>query len=291
MPVEKNADSALDDVFSSGRDRGTDSAVPEPEAAPPPKAEAPPADDKAKAEPPAKDDAEEGSSKQYRDPETGRFVPLTELKSERAKRQEFEKRATEAEQRALRAEAAAEEARRYWQSQQQQFQPPPQQQPPKQLPDPWTDPEGYTAAKLQEVEAKFARQEFANRVAMSERLVRQQHQDFDQVVEVFGKAASQNQYLLQQMTQHAFPAEYAYNMGKRIMLADRIGNDPDSYEKKIREEERQKTIAELKAGPAQTQRFPGTLADAPAAGAQGRVLTDEAMLGDIFTSDRRAKKR
>ena len=291
MTALKDADSALDDVFASGRDRGADSAAPEPEAAPPPKAEAPPIDDKAKAEPPAKDDAEEGSSKQFRDPETGRFVPLTELKTERAKRQEFEKRATELEQRALRAEAAAEEARRYWQTQQQQIPQPQQQQPPKQIPDPWTDPEGYTAAKLQEVEQKFARQEFQSRVVLSERLMRQQHQDFDQVVEVFGQAANRNPYLLQQMTQSPLPAEYAYQMGKRLQLADRIGSDPDSYEKKIREEERQKVLAELKAPPAQQQRFPGTLADAPAAGAQGRMLTDDAMLNDVFSSDRRARKR
>jgi hypothetical protein len=287
----KRADEALDDVFASGRDRGADSAASEPEVLKDTaKAEAPPIDDKAKAELPP--DAEEGSSKQYRDPETGRFVPLTELKSERAKRQEFEKRATEAEQRALRAEAQAEEARRFWQSQQQQqIQQPQQQQPPKQLPDPWTDPEGYTKAMLQEVEQKFARQEFQNRVAMSERFMRSQHPDFDQVVEVFGKAAQSNRYLLDQMTQHAMPAEYAYQMGKRLLLADRIGNDPDSYEKRIREEERQKTIAELKAGPAQTQRFPGTLADAPASGSQGKMLTDEAMLGDVFSSDRRVKRR
>lgn len=284
----KDATSALDDVFASGRDRGTDSAVPEPSAAAP-QTEAP-VDDKAKAE--AATDAEDGSSKQYRDPETGRFVPLTELKSERSKRQEFEKRATEAEQRALRAEAQAEEARRYWQSQQsQQFQPPAQQQPAKPLPDPWTDPEGYTAAKLQEVEERFAKQEFANRVAISERMMKSQYQDFDQVVDVFGKAAQRNPYLVQEMVKSALPAEYAYQMGKRLLLADRIGGDPDSYEKKIREEERSKVLAELKAGPAQQQRFPGTLADAPSAGAQGRMLTDDAMLNDVFSSDRRMKKR
>ena len=96
---EKDGDSAvLDDVFASGRDRGADSAAPEPEA---PAAEAAPPEAPKEPEQAKPDAKAEDSSKQYRDPETGRFVPLTELRSEREKRQEAQKLREEAERAAM----------------------------------------------------------------------------------------------------------------------------------------------------------------------------------------------
>jgi hypothetical protein len=79
----------------------------------------------------------------------------------------------------------------------------------------------------------------------------------------------------------------------------RVGDDVDAYEKRIREEERQKTIEDLKAGrvsvmpgqtPQQPQRFPGSLIDATASGPQGaQPVSDEAMMASVFSSDRKRR--
>ena len=138
---------------------------------------------------------------------------------------------------------------------------------------------------------QMAQQLFETRVYATQEVMRSIKPDYDQAEEAFAKAAQQNQTLTRQMMSHPNPAKFAYEQGKRIMALQRIGDDFDGYEKRIRDEERQKVIAELKKGPAQPQRFPGTLADGTASGAQGAILTDEAMMADVFSSQRRSRAR
>lgn len=281
MPIDKDADEALDSVFASDRDRGADSAAPEKEVSPPPES-------KADAEAP-KDEpklaAEEDSSKRYRDPDTGRFVPLTELKSEREKRQEEARLRAEAERRAIALEAQLEESRRYWNSQQQTKQPAQQEMP--EEPDPFTQPAEYR----QFHDALRRKELFETRVLLSEEVMRSRYQDYSQAEEAFRIAASQDPDLAKRLVAHPIPAKFAYETGKRILSMQRVGPDPEAFEKKIREEERQKVLAELKAGPKSPQRFPGTLADSMSASEQGSGQSDEAMLGDVFSSSRRMKAR
>jgi len=281
MPIDKDADEALDSVFASDRDRGADSAAPEKEAPPP-------LEPKQEAETPKEDQqpTEGDSSKQYRDPETGRFVPLTELKTEREKRQEEARLRAEAERRAVALEAQLEEARRYWANQQQTTSAQQKQAAPEP-PDPYVDPEGY----FRFMEAQRQEREFHTRVHLSEELMRSRHSDYDAAEEAFRRVAVNDPSLVRQLASHPVPAKFAYEVGKRILANNRIGPDPDAFEKRIREEERQKVIAELKAGPKTTQRFPGTLADSMAASEQGSAQSDEAMLGDVFSSTRRVRKR
>lgn len=274
-------DGALDDVFATSRDRGADSAAPASEEPVAPKAEPEPKGE----EPAAKAKADEDEPKQYRDPETGRFVPLTELKTERAKRQEEARLRSEWEMRAARAEAALEEARRFQVPRQHQ-QPQPQY---VAEPDPVLDPAGWAQHMQAQMRAEIQQRDFQSRVFASEEIMRSRHADYADVEKVFMAAAQRDPGLVQQMMAHPLPAKYAYEAGKAILAMQRIGTDPDSYERRIRDEERAKVMEELKKGPPQQQRFPGTLADAPASGAQGRVLTDAAMLGDIFSSDRRRR--
>lgn len=301
MTVDKDAasDAALvDEIFASDRDRGADSAAPEPSVTPPPevKAEAP-AKVETKTEKVDERDDDDGSSKQYRDPETGRFVPLTELKTERTKRQEEARLRTEAETRAARAEAALEEARRLWtlqQQPQQHFQSQPQQ--PEPTPDDfWQDPNRFLTQQLQaqeqRIRAQIAQERVLERIEETREQMIAAHKDFEEMETAFVEAAQNAPHLLQAMARSRNPAKFAYDTAKRLRFLSDVGQEPEAYVNRVREEERKKVLEELKLGPQQTQRFPGTLSDAPAAGVQGRVLSDAAIADEIFASDRRRRAR
>lgn len=280
MSVEKDVitdDAIVDNVFASDRDRGADVAAPEPQAKEPVETEPEVKADEAEIK------SEDGSSKQYRDPETGRFVPLTELKTERQKRQEEARLRAEAEQRAIAAEARAEEARRYaerfyqqqHQQQQQNYQPP-------QPPDPFVEPEQYQRYVVGQAQLASLNE----RLNISQMMAEEKFGA--EVVEKALQAAAQAG-----VAQHFVQARHPYadlvTWFNRQEAIHRIG-DPTSFETRIREEERQKVLAELKkGGSASPQKFPGTLADASAAGQQGRLLTDEAIVDSLFASDRRRR--
>lgn len=277
MAVDKDED-LMSDVFASDRDRGADHAAPETEA----KVELSP-ESVEKTETKGHADAEDkDSSKQYRDPENGRFVPLTELKSEREKRQEAQRMRDEAEKRVAEYERRFQDLERRFQT--AQYPQPQQQMQRVQPPDPFTDPEAYQQFVVEQ----------AQTVALSERLNTSQMLAEEkygaQVVEEALQAALRagvNHHFIK--ARNPFAELVAWH--KRNQGMQRIGDDVEGFEKRIREEERQKVLAELKQGnKGQPQRFPGTLADATASGGQGAILTDEAMMADVFSSERRARR-
>lgn len=277
MAGKDDESAVLDDVFASNRDRGADSAAPEPEV----KAETEPQKaDKADAEQVAEAETKD-PFKQYRDPESGRLVPLHELKSERTKRQEEARLREEAERRAQQYERDLQELR-------SQFAQMRQPQQPQQPPPDWMVEPDRAAAMLQH---QVQQQILETKVFLSQETMRALKPDYDQAEEAFAKAAHQNPALAQQMFRSPNPAKFAYEQGKRIMAMQRIGDDPDAYEKRIREETRKQVLEELKKPPAQPQRFPGTLADGTASGSQGAILTDEAVMADVFGSNRRSRMR
>lgn len=279
MVGRSDDENVLDDVFASGRDRGADSAAPEQKAEP---VEAP------KAEEPEAPKAEEADSspKRYRDPETGKFVPLHELRTERQKRQELEARTAELQKQL--------EAREAWYQDLisktiQQPKQAPQQVAPQPAPDPMLDPEGFARWQGDQ----FFRAQLNDRLNLSEEMARDKFGDqvVDSALQAAQKAGVADKFL---HTKH--PYKELVNWHKQQTALARIGNDPDAYEKSLREKMRAELLEELKAGrvtatgqPAQQPRYAGTLADATASGAQGAHLSDEAMLGSIFDSGRRRK--
>lgn len=279
MTADKNADDGvLDDVFANDRDRGADSAAPEskPEVTTEPEAKA--------ADPDQPELESKDPFKQYRDPESGRLVPLHELKSERTKRQEEARLREEAERRADQYRRDLEEVQRSIQAAQRQHQQQHQQPPP----DVWSDPEGALRYQAQALQQQFAQQRYQDRVATSDALLRPQLKDYDATVNLAIERNGRDPQFMQALYSHPMPGQFAYDAGKRIRMLETIGDDLEGYEAKVRE----KVLAELKQGNrGQPQRFPGTLADATASGAQGAILTDEAMMGDVFGSDRRSRKR
>jgi hypothetical protein len=287
-------DGALDSVFASDRDRGGKAAPPEPS----PRSESVPES----AEKPAGTEAEsEGDDpskrdpfQKYRDPETGRMVPLNELKSEREKRQEASRKFEEADKRAKDLEAKYSELeRRLAAAQRPQFQQQPiQQQPQRQRPDPWQDPEGALAFEREQILSTAHSQVFETRLAVSEELMASKP-DYATMKELFVETARNNPALTQQMIQHPLPAKFAYEMGKKLSAEREVGSDLEAFKAKIREEARQQVLEELKAGTTvnpQPQKFPGTLADAtPSGGDQGPHLSREAVMSSVFDTNRRRK--
>lgn len=215
------------------------------------------------------------------DPRSGHMVPVSELTGTRTKLQgriaELERLHLEAEARAKALEQVAMQSR---------HQPQPQVQQEVEEPDPYTDPQGWAQHQRNQVQ-EMIRQ---NRAAMSRRFAVAQY------------GAEAVQAALASVPNHVANGFYANSADpfgdlmewhKEQQVRKEVGTDLDGFKKRIEDEVRQKVLAELKAGGANGQpqpRFPGSLANATATGAQGAVLTDEAMMGDVFSSSRDRRK-
>lgn len=189
--------------------------------------------------------------------DTTRHVPLEALEAERKGRQDWKEKA-------IRAEAELEQFR----NQQRQAQ---QQQP--------QDP-------VQTLQTLIVNERFN----ISEDLVRQTHQDVDEVVGVFMEAAKQNPALAAQMHAHRSPWKFAYDEGKRLKFASEIGNDPEAYRKKVRAEIEAELRGQTGSQPSSSpqsqqpaaQPLPQSLAGARSAGARGNTFTGPTPMESIF---------
>jgi hypothetical protein len=179
---------------------------------------------------------------------TEKLVPLKAVEDERRKRQELEKRIAEFEAK---------------------FAQKPQE--PVQAPDWDLDPRSAAA----HLAAEMQRRTFTMAVEMSERVLKQQHPDYEEVRNVFAEAAKADPRLAMELVNHPFPAEFAYEQGKRLRMLQEIGDDPESYKARLREE----LMAELRSqgaapaqppAPRQSAPVPKSLARAPSATAQTR---------------------
>jgi hypothetical protein len=281
MTVERSADEAiLENVFSSSRDRGADTAAPvvEEVAAPVESQDPPP---EAATDPKTEAPADDTKPKGYRDPSTGRFVPLGELQTEREKRQEE-----------ARLRKAAEENAAQYQRQIQEMQAAMQarQNPPPPPPDPLLDPEGAFAHMQQQLQ----RQLINHTVNTSERMARRTHGNevVNEALKAAYEAGIANKF---QYTDEPF--EDLLRWHKRMKGLQRVGDDVDGFEKQIREQERQKVIEELRTGKVALNgqgqpppRLPGSLVDATSSGPQGaQSISDEDIARSVFGSGRRRK--
>lgn len=137
---------------------------------------------------------------------------------------------------------------------QQQFQPP----------DPFVDPEGYSAYR----DALHEEQLYRTRVDVSTEVMKEKHADYDEVVDVFVSAAKAEPVLWQRLRQHPFPARFAYEQGKRMKFIAEVGDDPTSYEQKIIEKflaSQGQAPAGQQVAPRPTAPLPKSLASAPSA--------------------------
>lgn len=280
-------DGVLNDVFSSGRDRGADPAAsvePMPEIKTEPPAQAEP-------EPP-KVEGDDSKPKGYRDPDTGRFVPLGELTSEREKRQEAQKSRDEEARLRVDAESRAEKYQQMIQDMQRRAEA--AQNPPPPPPDPFVDPEGA----LTHVQQTFQMQLRSQAMNFSEDRARDKFGDavVDAAREAAIKAGVVQHFANTQRPERAYQDLVGWH--KKYQAMQEVGDDPAAYRSKLEAEIRQKVLTELQTGqatapgaPPQAQpRFPTSLIDATATGPQGaQPVSSGAVMDGIFDSSRKRK--
>lgn len=148
-------------------------------------------------------------------------VPLAALKAERAKRQEYEAKLREYEQRQ-------------------------QQTPP---PNFYEAPQQYIEAVLSQHEQQ-TNQRLLNAL---EAQAREVYSDYDAMVGVVQERAAENPVIVQQLLSAANPAMAAYKLGKQLAEMEAM-KDPDAYRKQIEAEVRAKLQAEMDAKEAARQK-------------------------------------
>lgn len=186
-------------------------------------------------------------------------VPREALQDERRKRQEVEKRLREIESRMQQA------------------------QQPQEQPNWYADPEQAARHMHMAIE----RSNFETKVALSEAILMERHQDYEQMRDLFADAAQQQPHLAAQLIKSPNPAKFAYETGKKIALEREIGDNPDSYRQKIEAEILKKYGIDQNNGgapsqaPAQTRKpaapVPRSLAmepSAPARAPNGRYVSN-----------------
>lgn len=178
-----------------------------------------------------------------RDPETGRFIPISALLDEREKRQKIE-RELEALKRL-----------------------PPE---PEYVP---TDPSEIIQYAL----AEQQRIAFNERLNTSELMARQAHGE-DVVTEAqqaFLSAVQQNPMLQQQLQVQIHPYDFVVKWHKQHKLMSEIGQDPEAWRKAEAEKIRQQVLAELQGQGVQpapsSQQPPPSVVGRPAAAKAGSV--------------------
>jgi len=199
----------LDDLLSDTQaPEATPAAQPEPVVtAPEPKGE--------RAAPPA--------ASQEKDDDRA-VVPRAALEDERRKRQEYERKVREYEDWYQRQVAA--------------------QQQPKQpeMPDPYVDPnaafqwqQDQMKREMQAHAQRYEQELFNTRLFLSEARAKEKFSDYDDTIAVFIEVAQNNPNLANAVRAHPTPALQAYEIGRKARLYRDIGDDPEAYERKLRE--------------------------------------------------------
>jgi hypothetical protein len=201
------------------------------------------------AEKPAAPEPEPQGDGRARDPETGRFVPISALLDERDKRQAETRKREELEQ----------QLQRYQQPQQ-----------PEQVP---TDPSGIIQYAL----AEQQRIAFNERLNTSELMARQAHGEdiVSEAQQAFLAAVGQNPMLQQQLQGQIHPYDFVVKWHRQHKLMSEIGQDPEAWRKSEAEKIRAQVLAELQGqgvSPApSSQQPPPSVVGRPAAARAGSV--------------------
>jgi len=122
-----------------------------------------------------------------------------------------------------------------------------QEAPPKKVPDPVTDPHAFTNHVSSETDIKILRL----KIEQSQEMMRDLHDDYDESEKVFISLISDedgnitDRKLLDQFNASVSPAKFAYNKVKEHKKF--LERTSDDYEKKIRDDERKRLLAELES--------------------------------------------
>ena len=188
-----------------------------------------------------------------RDPETGRFIPLTVLLDERDKRRDQNREMEELKQKLQKYEQPSDQ--------------------PHEMP---TDPREM----VQTLVAEQQRMAFDERLNVSEMLARQTFGDdiVTAAQQAYRVAKQANPALQQALQEQLHPYKYVVEWHKQQKLLSEIGTDPEAWRKAETEKIRAAVLAELQGGgvppPAQSsQQPPPSVVGRPAAAKTGTVPT------------------
>ena len=154
----------------------------------------------------------------------------------------------------------------------------------EERPDFFADPD----AAIDGLEARMDRKLNEARLNWSETAAREQHTDFDEKISVFTKMANENPNLWMKMNSQANPAEWAYKQASNEVRFKDIG-DIDSFEERIRAEERAKVLTEqsdnIESEIAKRAALPGSLSTQRATGGNSEPPVGDDNLDDVIGVD------
>lgn len=267
--IDGQPDDVLNDVFDSGRDRGGES-VPSEDQGRPRDEQGRFAPTQEAAPEPTPEPIEPSPDVEQPEPLNGELIPRGAVIAERKKLQA----------RIAQIEQEAQSREQQYQQQLRQLQQPQQ---PQETPDIFEDPEGAIAARLSPMQQMME----SNRLDFSEDRARDKYGD--QIVDQAFEAA-QRAGIAGQFASRRHPYGDLVQWFQREQTLSEVGTDPKAYREKLAAEIRAEVLKELKAGTAQgaqPPRFPTSLADQTnAGGQQGATLTADAIMNDVFNTNR-----
>lgn len=184
-------------------------------------------------------------------------VPLSALEAERKQRQDWKEKAIRLEEQLKAAQA----------------------------------PQGQQAAPQQQGPIPVEDALINERLNMSEMMLRQTHVDVDEKIDRFKQELDRNPSLVAELRRQVHPYKWAYEYASRLQLMDEIGNDPNAYREKLKEQVKAELAQQqpapsdpLAAAPA-PPRIPQSLATANSVGARSApAWTGPTPLANILKS-------
>ena len=108
----------------------------------------------------------------------------------------------------------------------------------------WTNPE----KTIEGVKEELSRDMTTRILNMSEAQCQLRHEDYGEKYEVFKSMAMSNPSIINQMTNQADPAEWAYRQAANQMSMQEIGSDPAAYKAKLTAEITASVLEQMRAG-------------------------------------------
>ena len=150
-----------------------------------------------------------------------------------------------------------------------------------ELPDPMEDPKGYAKA----LEQQNAATQFAMRVSVSQELMRDKHEDYDEKEAAFIELTKGDPSLVSQMQRSSNPAKFAYDMAVKNERMAQF----DNFETAVKSEvEKQVSSAREQIEKELRKEYEAKLKKAeslPESGAKGSLGSDDTIPGDESLTD------
>lgn len=153
----------------------------------------------------------------------------------------------------------------------------------KESPNFWDDPEKAVADVRESLEAEFDKKLTEKMFRFSIKTASHRHNDYQEAFDAFKQAAEDNPALANMAADSDDPGDEIYRIGKNFLQLEQSGGDIEAMREKIRAEERDKILAELKAKEDKLSSVPQAITDTQSAAApRDKVEGGATPLGNIL---------